>query len=223
MLRTLTFALVTAGAALAALPQNPPARKPPEAQRPAAQDAKGARSDEKSDDALLATWVLVGSNNAAEIAQLASERATDPDVKKLAQSVMADHRKIAEELQSFAPPAGRAGGGAKAEEASSGRGAGALDHVGLLRELGDECLKSTRKELEAKQGAEFDRCYVGMVIGSHLGAVDLLTVLERHASSSLKGALASAEQAVAGHLEHARTLAHELEGKAAKTREPGGK
>ena len=60
-----------------------------------------------------------------------------------------------------------------------------LDHVALLKELGRECLSSSRRALEEKQGADFDRCYVVMAIGAHMKANDAMTVFQRHASDGL--------------------------------------
>jgi predicted outer membrane protein len=233
MMRILSIVLVTATAAMAALPQNPPAKNPPllpQNPRPAAgTETKEAHPDAKVDDALLATWVLVSSNNVATLAQIAQQKASDPEVKKLAQKMADDHRQIAQRLQSFAGTAGKGnlGGverpaGGKPEEASAPRSGGEFDNIALAQELGDECLQSARKELEAKSGAEFDRCYVGSVIGAHMGAKDMLTVFQRHASPTLKPVLMDAQQIVSSHLEHAKELAKSMEKPAG--REPvGGK
>src|SRR5204862_7645901 len=56
-------------------------------------------------------------------------------------------------------------------EASSGQMGmdltGNLDHFALITELGRQCLESSRKELEGKQGLDFDRCYMHMAVGLH--------------------------------------------------------
>ena len=87
-----------------------------------------------------------------------------------------------------------------------------LDHVALLRELGRECLSSSRRALEEKQGADFDRCYVGMAIGAHMKANDAMTVFQRHASDGLALEIGKAQRMVADHLEQAKELAKRLEG-----------
>jgi predicted outer membrane protein len=89
--------------------------------------------------------------------------------------------------------------------------AGNLDHIGLITELGRQCLETGRKELEQKQGAEFDRCYMGMAIGMHTGMNDMLTVFQNHASSELRTALADAQRTVQMHLEQAKQIAKRLE------------
>jgi predicted outer membrane protein len=87
-----------------------------------------------------------------------------------------------------------------------------LDHVALLKELGRECLASSREALEQKQGAEFDRCYVGMAIGAHMKANDAMTVFQRHASTDLAIEIGKAQRMVASHLEQAKALGKRLEG-----------
>lgn len=87
-----------------------------------------------------------------------------------------------------------------------------LDHIALLKELGRECLASSRAALEGKQGAEFDRCYVGMALGAHMKANDAMTVFQRHASSNLAIEIGKSQRMVASHLEEAKGLAKRLEG-----------
>jgi predicted outer membrane protein len=87
-----------------------------------------------------------------------------------------------------------------------------LDHVALLKELGRECLASSREALEQKQGADFDRCYVGMALGAHMKANDAMTVFQRHASADLAIEIGKAQRMVASHLEQAKGLAKRLEG-----------
>jgi predicted outer membrane protein len=106
-------------------------------------------------------------------------------------------------------------GQGRAHEASSPRssGAGHVDHVALLQDLGRQCLETARKELDQKQGAEFDRCYMGMAIGAHMKANDEMIVFQKHASSQLRSVIADGQPTVAAHLQHAKDLARKLEGK----------
>ena len=97
--------------------------------------------------------------------------------------------------------------------AAEGTG-GSIDHVALFQELGKQCLDSSRKEIESKSGAEFDKCYVGMAVGAHMKTNDMLTVFQRHASSDLKFVLAEGQKTVQAHLQHAKELCKNLEGKA---------
>ena len=101
-------------------------------------------------------------------------------------------------------------------EASSGQMgmdlAGKLDHFALITELGRQCLESSRKELEGKQGLDFDRCYMHMAVGMHTGMNDMLTVFQNHSSGELRTALAEAQRAVQMHLEQAKQISKRLDG-----------
>jgi predicted outer membrane protein len=101
-------------------------------------------------------------------------------------------------------PAGR--------DATSRDVGGSIDTIALVQDLGRECLQSAKRELESKSGAEFDKCYVGMAIGEHMKANDMMTVFQRHASSELRTAIADDQRTVKAHLDHAKELMKKLEG-----------
>jgi hypothetical protein len=98
------------------------------------------------------------------------------------------------------------------EAARSGMLGGSVDAAALARELGQQCLETHRKELEKKQGAEFDKCYVGMAIGAHAKANDEMTVFSRHASERLRAVIQEGQPIVQSHLEHAKSLCKQLDG-----------
>jgi predicted outer membrane protein len=154
-----------------------------------------------------------------ELAKLAEQRATNPEVKQFAQKMVADHNQLLQKLQTFAATTGRTPGGAqpgRPAEAGAGRtdapGQG-FDHVGLVEELGSEFLNSARGELEKKQGAEFDQCYAVMAVAGHMKADDMMTVFERHASGELATAIKAGHAKVEQHLEEARRLAESVKQK----------
>jgi putative membrane protein len=94
---------------------------------------------------------------------------------------------------------------------------GGLDFVSLKQELGRQCLESTRKELESKEGKEFDRCFMGMQIMKHMVALDTMKVFKNHASPELGQTLDEGIRTAQTHLEHAKEIARQLEGDAAST------
>jgi len=98
--------------------------------------------------------------------------------------------------------------------------AGNIDPIALITELGRQCLDSSRKELEQKQGAEFDRCYMGMAIGQHMAMNDMLTVFQNHTSGELRTTLADAQRSVQMHLEQAKQIAKRLEGSSPTSSSP---
>jgi predicted outer membrane protein len=88
---------------------------------------------------------------------------------------------------------------------------GGLDHERLIRDLGRQCLQSHTQILQEKQGAEFDKCFMGMQVGAHVKAVDTLTVFQNYASDALRPTLAEGLTTVQSHLQHAKDLAKRTE------------
>ena len=221
MMRSLPFLLLTATAVLSPLAQTPSNQDPkPEAGRvPTGQDKDHMAEDSKY-DGIIATWMVVGSNNVVALATLAQQRATDPEVKTLAGKLIEDHRQMLTKLQPFGADVGAATGTferskpSQPEPASFGGGGDGFDHAALLEELGDQCQKTSRAELESKQGAEFDRCFVNMTVVGHVQANDMLTVFQRHASGKLKTTLTDSQKVVATHMQHAKELCKKLDEKA---------
>lgn len=111
-----------------------------------------------------------------------------------------------------------------AREASGTRtaAAGDFDHLQLIRDLGSKCRQSSTEMLQQKQGAEFDRCYMGMQVGMHMKAVDTLEVFSGYASPSLRTALQESLQTVKQHKQQAEKLAKQTD-EAAKTGAAGGR
>jgi predicted outer membrane protein len=216
--------LAIAGTALATLygPQ-----EPPQQHNPSGTARETSKEDATENDILFATWLLIESNNEIALAELADQRAQNTEIKQFALKLAADHRQMCQKLEPFSSTTGLGASGAEKEDTRVGGGtppagddtsateAGArtrpvsdgLDHLALLQELGDQCLMSARKELEQKQGEEFDRCFLGMAIGGHMKVNDLLTVFQRHASSDLKTILAEGQKTVEMHLAQAKEIA----------------
>jgi putative membrane protein len=84
---------------------------------------------------------------------------------------------------------------------------GGLNLVSLKQELGAQCLQSQRRELEQKQGAEFDMCFIGSQVGAHMMVLDELQVFQNHASPEFRSKLTEAQQTVQKHLDHAKQIA----------------
>ena len=214
--------------------ENPPGSKPKsDPQATTRTDATATTDQTNQEDGFLAAWLLIGNENEIALAQLAQSRSQDATVKAFAQKMIDDHRAMGQKLQRFASgvgyvaaaktpptsppqPAGevRAKERATSDTGTPSTSGGGLDHVALFQELGQQCLDSSRKELESKSGAEFDKCYVGMALGGHMKTNDMLTVFQRHASSDLKSVLAEGQKTVQAHLQHAKDLCKSLEGKA---------
>lgn len=202
-----------------------------------AQRVSGQAQGASSVDQQLASWLLVDNRGEIQLARLAQERASSDDVKEFAKKVIDDHSKLVEELQQFAG-LGRgmpqenseyetANDGGRLSQTNtrgnqqyrqsytaSGRGnqqPGGLNLVRLKQQLGQQCLASAERELEQKDGAEFDKCYIGMQIAKHMEMLDTLRVFSRYASPQLDELIEQAEPTTQDHLEHAMHLIKQLE------------
>src|SRR5262245_4915998 len=121
-MRTLPTLLITAGVwtTIAALPstqstpsQTTPSRAGnlPTQERPVNPqdkvpfpDRTSTKDDDQPENAILATWLLTENETEIALAQLAQQRAQDPEVKQFAQKMIDDHRQMMQKLQPFAPP-----------------------------------------------------------------------------------------------------------------------
>lgn len=90
--------------------------------------------------------------------------------------------------------------------------AGGPNWVSIHQQLADQCLSTVKKELESKQGAEFDQCYMGHEVMVHLMTIDQLTVLKNHASPTLRTDIDKSLQMAQGHLREARQIMEQLKG-----------
>lgn len=84
---------------------------------------------------------------------------------------------------------------------------GSLDHQRLIRDLGRKHLESATQLLQEKQGADFDKCYMGMMLGAHMKAEDQIEVFRNYASEKLRPTLDEGLKTVQAHLQHAKDLA----------------
>lgn len=95
----------------------------------------------------------------------------------------------------------------------AGPSAGGLNFVRLKQQLGQQCVSSAQRELEQKEGEEFDKCYIGMQIAKHMQMLDTLKVFSRYASPQLDQVIEEAEQTTQDHLDRAEDLIKQHEGK----------
>jgi len=184
-----------------------------------AQDAQNRAnpSHQKLDDHIAACLTLANQNEIA-IAKIAEEKSSNQEVKSFAQQMEQDHTKFMSQLTKFGGNEFRnRDTSARAETSATPRNTDATKnesqdqgHMQIKRELADECLTSVRRELGQKSGQEFDDCYVGMQIAAHMGMVNELKVLERHASPELAAVLKEGQATAQKHLDHAKQLMKNL-------------
>jgi putative membrane protein len=150
-------------------------------------------------DAELASWLLVDNRGEIQLAHLAQERASCDDVKEFAEKLVQEHSQVVEDLQQFA-------GRGRSMQPSGG-----LHFMRLKQQLGQQCAASAERELEDKDGDEFDKCFIGMQIAKHMEMLDTLKVFSRYASSELDELIEDAEQKTEEHLKRAKQLIKQLE------------
>ncbi len=186
-----------------------------------AQDAQNRAnpSHQKLDDHIAACLTLANQNEIA-VAKIAEEKSSNQEVKSFAQQLEQDHTKFMSQLTKFGgnefrnrDTSARAESSATPPRTDAAKPQGDSHdqvHMQIKRELADECLASARRELGQKSGQEFDDCYVGMQIAAHMGMVNELKVLERHASPELAAVLKEGQSTAQKHLDHAKQLMKNL-------------
>lgn len=103
--------------------------------------------------------------------------------------------------------AGGQGGGAVGAQAG-GQG-GALNWTMVHKQIADQHLQSTKKELGRYEGDDFDKAYMGHQIVAHMQMRDKLTVVQKHASQQLQQQLEQDSQTVEHHLQEAQRIMKE--------------
>jgi predicted outer membrane protein len=179
-------------------------------------------------DSQLAGCLIVDNQGEIALGKLAEEKAQDKDVKEFGQKMVKDHTQFLQQLEQFANEGGRMGAQSQntaehtmptagaTEAAIPGSttqpvGGQTLNLVQLKQEIGQKCLDMVKKDLEEKQGAQFDKCYIGAQIGAHMEVLATLEVFRNQASPELANVLDKGIETTKSHLEHAQKIAKALE------------
>jgi len=175
------------------------------AQRQGSQQGQGARSDQE-----IAACVYLEGHNEVEIAKLGEQKAQSEDVRQFAQQMVRDHSPGVQQMQQKAGSlvSDNSQRGGQAGQNSEG----GLDWVSIKKQIGQQCLTSTRQELSQKQGSEFDQCFMGQQIAAHMKVVDELKVLRNYASQDLQQSLDKELQTAQHHLQMAKQIEQKLKG-----------
>ena len=81
-----------------------------------------------------------------------------------------------------------------------------IDMMQLQREIAQQCISDSKKYLSAKDGDEFDKCFVGMQIAKHAAMHTKLVVLQRHTSDEMQQMVAEGIQSTDKHMKAAEAL-----------------
>jgi predicted outer membrane protein len=102
---------------------------------------------------------------------------------------------------------------ATTQTAQQSQGGGALHQLTQIeKQIGERYKQAFKEELQSKNGAEFDKCYVGAMIGSHMHSLAALEVIGQQTQGQLAEVAQQAQPIVQQHLDHAKQLAKQLEG-----------
>lgn len=160
---------------------------------PAAESAPApARADVAAPgDAEIAAIVVAANAIDAELGDLAASRAASAEIRDFGKTMSRDHRAVNEQAGALVTRLG-----VTPVESDISR---------TLRADADVF----RAELEAKEGAEFDRAYIEHEVAYHQAVIDAVdgTLLPNARNAELKQLIAEVRPALVAHLEHARQLA----------------
>jgi hypothetical protein len=92
--------------------------------------------------------------------------------------------------------------------------------LAMQKDIAQKCLALTQRELGEYDGAKFDQAYIGQQCGAHIGMLAKLTGSEQYASGELQPVLAQQQQTVEQHLQHAKQVMQQLEGRPETARRP---
>lgn len=187
----------------------------------------------ESHDRALADWLIVCNSAEVKDAQSAAGRSSRADVREFCQMLERDHSNAIQQLERFATrqmsqsqtapsqvqqPGQQPGQQAAQQpgkpqvqpqlgESQPGmRSSGELPYLTIMREISNQFLAITSKEMAAKQGIEFDRAFVGSQIDDHCRVVATMQVLSEYASPELRPVIEKQIQVAEGHLQRAKAL-----------------
>jgi len=180
-------------------------------------------------DSHLALCLTMDNQHEIAIAEIAKQRSKDNEVKQFADKLIQDHTQFLQQLARFAgnqpgmadgqPGAarpnertGQPGQPAQSGGAMAQAQGGQPNFLALKQQIGQKALELTKNELEKKDGVEFDKCFVGDQIGSHIWVLATLEVFkDQQVSPDFRSAIEKGIQTTREHLDHAKKLADTLE------------
>jgi predicted outer membrane protein len=87
-----------------------------------------------------------------------------------------------------------------------------VDHLlALDRQIVERSTQAAKEDLQQKEGAEFDKCFVGAQIVGHTKMLAALEVLQQQGPEQIQQLAQQAQPNVQKHLEHAKQIMKQLE------------
>lgn len=191
---------------------------------------QGAQANSGDLNQQIAACLVLGNQEEIALAQIAQERAEHPEVKKFAAHMIEQHQQAVTKLEQAAPQvAGLTLVGAQGRNPQQSQSAGQAGNqtagqtdnqsreLEMAKAIKQQCLELTQQEMADKQGAEFDKSYIGQQIGAHIGMLAQLRGSKNFANPELQAVIAEGEQMAAQHLEQAKKIMDTLEGAKAES------
>lgn len=226
-----------------AVPRDPAPglRDPAPAGRELARPAAGAQFTRGDQE--IAAVKLAFCRNTLELAKLGSQKAESDEVKQFAAKMVKEHSEECAKLEKLAGPLAAPQGdreraapdievrvpgapGAPATRPGAdvtirGGQSGPLNWVAIHQEMAQQCASTTKQELGKKEGAEFDKCFIGMALGGHQQHVIADQVFVNHVSPQFRGEIEDCLKTATAHLSEAKDILAKLEGESPRlTRKP---
>jgi predicted outer membrane protein len=206
-------------------------------QQIAGSDAAGASStgttsaSERTSSTSLGTGSATRSNNESNSTNLSSDASERSQSSATTDASRRGEASGAGQSQSSADLPGSSGAGrsaatGQATGSSTSRTAtststagapGSASDSGVIhrltsidRQIVEQQAEATRQELQQKQGAEFDKAFVGTAINAHVHMNAALEVIGQQSQGQLAQVAQQAQPVVQQHLEHAKQLMEQL-------------
>lgn len=210
----------------ATLSAQEPGKQPPAGREP----AKSAAGEASKADQEIAAVKLVEARNEIELAKLAQQKSQNEQVRQFAARLVKEHGDGLKDLEKAAGDYAKTerapgGGGVAVETNREGgvnvdvrRGAGSgssLNWVAIHQQIAERCLAHAKQELTQKEGAEFDKCFIGMQIMAHQKMIDADTVFANYVSAEAKEKIDECKKVATDHLRAAKEIMEKLEPKTA--------
>jgi putative membrane protein len=141
-------------------------------------------------DAQIAKIVVTANQVDIDAGKLAAAKATNPEVKKFAQTMVTDHTGVNKQAVDLATKLG-----VKPEDNDTAR---SLSDGG----------RANTDNLKTLKGAEFDKAYIDHEVAYHQAVLDAVdkTLIPGAKNEELKALLVKVRPAFVAHLEHAKHL-----------------
>jgi len=201
----------------------------------------------QENDRRIVRALKLGNQGEVELAKLAQKKATSESVKNFANMMVEDHQKCLDELKLIHDqsksnkdvrdePSGakievKDGNETRVLDANrtavvikdDGKSRDgkmmirAIDFLAVKEQVCKETLNACKDEMNKLEGSEFDKAFMGKMVGSHTEMLATCKALKGYASQNLAELINRGEEKTKEHLEKAKQICSEMKGHTATT------